>query len=182
MTFCSFTRVIIYNCSIFIHIHISICRYFSDKLRRNHKTWCVSSIPTTLQATISLHSPLYLSTKQGWGSKPNASRGSKPNAQCQVLFYDRGSKANANVPKTWQAWHFGEGRTRTRGGQNRTRGPFLVAGAGLWLCHLQRSGSILFYLLDSMYMWQAGHCGRVEPECGGQRRMRGPFLVVGAAH
>ena len=115
----------------------------------------------------------------GWGSKPNASRGSKPNAQCQVLFYDRGSKPNANVPKTWQAWHFGEGRNRTQGGQNRSRGPFLVAGAGLWLCHLQRNGSILFYLL--CICDRRGIVGGSNPNAGGQRRMCGPFLVAGAA-
>ena len=72
-----------------------------------------------------------------------------------------------------------EGRNRTRGGQNRTRGPFLVAGAGLWLCHLQRNGSILFYLL--CICDRRGIVGGSNPNAGGQRRMCGPFLVAGAA-
>ena len=113
------------------------------------------------------------------GSKPNA-RGSKPNARS--ISRDRRSTVALSLAKklfdikpsmyTWQAWHCGEGWNWTRWGQNRRRGPFLVAGA--WLCHLQRNGSISY--LPSIIRDRRGIVERV-----GQNRRRGPFLVVGAA-
>ena len=79
-----------------------------------------------------------------------------------------------------------EGRNRTPGGQNRTRGPFLVAGAalltmsfGVFLC-----GSVAFkemvrytfcVYVSGVALWRGS-----KPNVGGQNRMRGPFLVAGA--
>ena len=82
------------------------------------------------------------------------------------------------MPKTWQAWHFGEGRNRMRGGQK----------PNAWSISRDRRSTValslakkLFDIKPSMYTWQAWHCGEGwNWTRWGQNRRRGPFLVAGA--